>query len=300
MRSSKWEFPHPLLIDGRDDYVAGSFILREKEELREVTHNEFIFHFEYNLDCPGLELYIIQGNASVMLRVTSSAASFRKKFKFESGTTELKIRLAQNELVKNVHFTAFIVSIGDKKFSLSEHNEEYYSNLQFELRKGDILAESETIRISLDDSELQKPLTSIFQITESENAQEAMRPSFENSDGKIHIYLSPELYQRYDELKWSQPSLRRNLSAVITMPVLVEAIEKMQSEGDDRYEDYRWHKALSNRLAHYDIDIEEPTLSSATIANKIYGNIIFDAMSSIRQRLDDVINRETPDFGGDD
>jgi hypothetical protein len=84
------------------------------------------------------------------------------------------------------------------------------------------------------------------------------------------------------------------------MPVLVEAIELMRLEGNEHYSDYRWYKALLNRLILSEVDIKDPALSSAMMANKVYGDIMLAAMSVLKQKLDDMIYSEEPDFGGID
>ena len=64
MSSIKWEFPHPLLAAGRDDYSVGSFSIVEGNH--RSTAEDFIFSFSYDLNCPGLEKYIEDVLASRM------------------------------------------------------------------------------------------------------------------------------------------------------------------------------------------------------------------------------------------
>ena len=298
MRNSKWESPYPLLSNERDDYTTGSFQIHE--ENHSLSNKDFSFSFRYELNCPGLEVYLEQGNAEVILHVASPSARFRSKFKFAPNSKNIQFNVTKDNLVKNVELTAYIISTSINDFSLPEHNKEYYGNTVFKVRKGDILAESETVVIGLDDSELQKPLSSIFQITEDPNGSEFLSPYFGGE--KIEIFLTPELNGKYDSLKREHISLRRALSATITLPVLVEAIEIMQGESDEQYKDLRWYRALLNRMAQYDIDLETASLSSATIANKIYGNIMLDAMTSIKNKLDDIAASygEAGELGGVD
>lgn len=291
MNSTKWDFPHPLLIDGNDDYTLGSFSLVEGKHI--TKEDEFEFCFTYNLNCPGLEKYIQEHHAEIEIFASSSLAKFRERRCFSHGETTLHFHIPKNDIVKAVDFTAFIVAAGDDKFILPEHNPEYYHGTTFALRKGDILAISSTITVDLDDSELQKPLMSIFKISESSDNNAT--PNFD--DDKIEILLPKETYSTYDKLKAHYPTIRRNLSAVVTLSALSDAIEIMRLEDAFQYQGYRWFRALSNRLAQHGIDISETELPSMEIANLIYGDIISDALNSLKDLLDKVLDEDFTELG---
>lgn len=291
MNNTKWDFPHPLLIEDNDDYTLGSFTLAEGKHI--TKEDEFEFCFAYNLTCPGLEKYISEHHAVVELFASSSAAKFRERRCFSSGETTIHFHIPKNDIVKSVDFTAFIIAAGDDRFILPEHNPEYFHGATFALRKGDILAISGTITIDLDDSELQKPLTSIFKISESPDSNAT--PNFD--DDKIEIFLPTETYDAYDKLKAHYPTIRRNLSAVVTLSALTEAIEIMRFEDTIQYQGYRWFRALSNRLAQHEIDIKETEMQSMEIANLIYGDIISDALNSLKELLDKVSDEDFMELG---
>lgn len=282
MRNAKWDFPHPLLIEGNDDYTTGSFALVEGKHI--TKGDKFEFSFAYKLICPGLEKYILEHRAEVEIFASSSTAKFRERRCFPYGETTIRFHIPKNDIVKAVDFTAFIIANGDDKFVLPEHNPEYYHGAAFSLRKGDILAISSTVTVDLDDSELQKPLTSIFRISETVDSN--VMPNFD--DDKIEIFLPIETYGTYDKLKAHYPTIRRNLSAVVTLSALTEAIEIMRFEDIIQYQGYRWFRALSNRLAQHEIDIRETEMQSMEIANLIYGDIVSDALNSLKNLLDKV------------
>lgn len=279
MNSSKWDFPHPLLMEDNDDYISGSFSLIEGKHI--TREKEFDFCFTYELNCPGLEKYIQDCCAEVEIFASSSAAKFRERRCVPRGEKTIHFHVPKNDIVKAIDFTAFIVAAGDNKFFLPEHNPEYYHGASFTLRKGDILAISSTISVNLDDSELQKPLTSIFKISES--TADNATPNF--NDDKIEIFLPIETYGTYDKLKAHYPTIRRNLSAVVTLSALTEAIEIMKCEDTTLYQGYRWFRALTNRLVQHGIDVEETEMQSMEIANLIYGDIISDALNSLKNLL---------------
>ena len=291
MNNTKWDFPHPLLIEGNDDYTSGSFSLVEGKHV--AKEDKFEFCFTYSLTCSGLEKYISDHHAEVEIFASSSTAKFRERRCFPYGETTIRFHIPKDDIVKAVDFTAFIVAVGDNEFILPEHNPEYYHGATFALRKGDILAISSTVTVDLDDSELQKPLTSIFKISES--ADNNATPNFD--DDKIEIFLPTETYSTYDKLKAHYPSIRRNLSAVVTLSALTEAIEIMKLEDTSPYQGYRWFRALTNRLAQHEIDIEATEMQSMAIANLIYGDIISDALSSLKDLLDKVLDEDFMELG---
>lgn len=292
MNSTKWDFPHPLLFESNNDYTSGNFSLIEGKHI--TTEAEFGFCFSYSLDCPGLEKYIQGHHAQVEIFASSSAAKFRERRCFSHEETTIHFYIPKNDIVKAVDFTAFIVATGDDKFFLPEHNPEYYHGATFSLRKGDILAISSTITVDLDDSELQKPLTSIFKISESQDNNAT--PNFH--DDKIEIFLPVETYGTYDKLKAHYPTIRRNLSSVVTLSALTEAIEIMRLEDTIEYQAYRWFRALNNRLVQHGIDITETEMQSMEIANLIYGDIISDALISLKDLLDRVLDEDLTELGG--
>lgn len=298
MISRKWQYPHPVLADGQDDYTEGSFTLIEGEHV--TKESSFVFCFSYCLSCQGMEQYIAHGKANVILFASSSAAKFRKRFLFPPGQSNIRAEIPQNDIVRTIEFKAYVLAEGDPEFSLPEHNRSYYAGASFALRKGDILAESATIAIDLDDSELQKPLSSIFEIKRVEAiCREKIAPDFDGE--KICVALSPETYDSYDFLKSHHLAIRRNLSAVITMPVLVDAIEIMRSDGAETYQGCRWYRSLLKKMEQVGIDIEESAESSTAIANYIYGDIVFDAFDVVKKllsRIED--NNEFTELGGID
>ena len=303
MSSKKWEFPHPLLAAGRDDYSKGSLNIIEGSH--RTTAEAFIFSFRYDLDCPGLEEYIKNGKADVVLNVSSSAAKYRKEFCFTAGSHTIEISIPTNDIVKSVEFTAYVVAYGDDSFRLPEHNIEYYNGASFSLRKGDILAISSTISVLLDDSQLQKPIASIFNICEYTGDEEiSARVNFTE---KIEVYLAPKTYRQYDQLKQCYPSLRRALSAITTLPALVDAIELMRSEDDDesrQHERDRWYLSIRTKLEKKGIDLndENMTMTSTEVANIIYEDIVFDALNSIQTTIDMIREKEQAfqELGGPD
>lgn len=299
MRNKKWTFPHPLLTANRDDYIDSSLSLIE--ENHETKRDVFEFRFICCLNCPGLAQFINQGHAKAILHISSPGAKYRKDVSIDIDPGIVVVSISKNELVSSVSFTAEVMAVSDTVLPLlPEHNPEAYGDSQgFKLRAGDILAESETIKVLLDDTELLKPLSSIFQIAVDSNPTEGInyRPVF---DDKIQVLLDEETYKRYDRLKRGYP-IRRNLSAVITMPALTEAIYMMSSSEADEYKQSRWYRSLENRLNEAGIELTECDHAVSSIANLIYGEILSEALSQVESSIDTLsIEADEQEIGGID
>lgn len=62
----------------------------------------------------------------------------------------------------------------------------YFGSATFEIRKGDILATEDSKSIYVDDTELEKPISSIFSITEHEGQEYDIQPNMYGE--KIEIF----------------------------------------------------------------------------------------------------------------
>lgn len=288
MRNSKWSFPYPILTKGRDDYENCSFSLNE--ENHDVDNSNFTFRFSFELNCRGLAQYIESGKADIILFVESSLTRYRNRFSFDKQTKGAKAQIPKDALSGKVSFTAYIVAIGDTHFKLPDFNQTYYHGISFDIRKGDILAESETITIPLDDSELLKPMSSIFNIGSAGLGEQEVQAIYD--DDKIQIFLPSETYREYDWLKRRYPQLRRALSAIITMPALVEAIDMIE---EPDVQECRWNRAIQKKAT--DNGIESISEYSYQYANHIYGNIIRDALTALKETINTIETQEEEGMG---
>ena len=291
MKNRKQEFPHPLLSAVRSDYTEGEFSLSMDHQSSDAT--DFIFNLSYKLFCEGLTSLVSEGKVKVIVKVFSSATTYRTMHEFLSPSNICTVNIGKTKVAKTISIQAFIVATRPiKAFSLPEHNPLYFSGASFDLRKGDILAESIIYEVKLDDSELQKPLSSIFQISQLDEATESITANY--SDEKIRIFLSPKLYQVYHNLR-RKNEFRRYLSAVIVLPALVEALNYVSTDpGEDgeNFEDKRWYRAINENLRRLNIDLETTDSSMVTVANLLLGDISWDALNSFKTTIDD-INRNS-------
>ena len=284
MRNSQQEFPHPYLALGRNDYDEKCTFAVTLEE-QTIAEGNFVFKFAYKLECEGLEKMITDGIVRAILRVKSPMASFRASYDFDARTHRCKIIIPVQNVAKVITAQAFLVA-GDhiSSFALPEQNQVYFHGIHFSLRKGDQLGESESFDIMLDDSELQKPLSSIFIIESNEN-NESIIPTFYTD--KIKILLSPRLFDVYYKMR-KKGEMRRYLSASIIVPALVEALSIMKSDEDaDTYSQLRWYRAIQTKLPKCGVtNIHDPGMTLTTIANRLLGDISWEALNSLKTTFD--------------
>lgn len=189
-----------------------------------------------------------------------------------------------------------------------EFNDLYFGTATFEIRKGDILATEDSRSVYVDDTELEKPISSIFEISRHDDQESDVVPNFE--DEKIQIFLKNELYELYYKFKdFNNGVLRRYAAGVIVYPVLVEAVGYVIShyqngdESDDGigYSSKRWFRAIDHKADAKGIDLRSYEGYPTTLANDMLGDIALDALKSFKDTLDSEMNSgETQMIGGVD
>lgn len=311
MKSVKNEFPNPVLATGRDDYIESCrFYTTFREEDIVVDVENIVFPINYVLDCNGLSEMVQSGQAVVVVAVKSSAASYSKLFRFPADSKELTISVPKFSVVNKMDITGNIIAACNiDRFSCEgEFNSLYFGNSTFEIRKGDILATEETRSIYVDDTELEKPISSIFDISRNDEQESEVVPSFYGE--KIEIFLKSELYDLYYKFKdFNNGSLRRYAAGIIVYPVLVEAVGYVigyyQNGGDTdegtNYSEKRWFRAIDHKANIKGIDLRDYDGCPTTLANDILGDIALDALKSFKDTLDSEMNSgETQMIGGVD
>ena len=212
MKAIKEEFPNPVLATGRNDYIESCrFNTSFEENDIQVDTENIIIPISYDLECRGLNNLLKSGDAKVIVLVKSSSASYSKIFTFDDGKTEMTVSIPKFSIVNKMDITGSVVAANDiKEFSCpGEFNELFFGASTFEIRKGDILATEESRAIFVDTSELERPISSIFDISRASEDQESdIVPVFYGE--KIEIYLTNELYELYYKFKdFNNGALRR-------------------------------------------------------------------------------------------
>lgn len=309
MRATKEEFPNPVLASGRDDYIDTCYFYTTiNENGIVIDHENISVPMGYSLKCDGIQRLIDAGDAVVVVTIKSSAASYSQLFRFPAGQREMTIAIPKFSVVSKIDLVGSVIAAHNiNEFSCKgEFNDLYFDGSTFEIRKGDILATEDSRTIYVDDSELERPISSIFDICRNDEQEAPMMPMFEGE--KIEVGLKRELFDLYCEFKdFNRGALRRYAAGIIVYPVLVEAIAYVvaynQGEEDDGsgYSEKRWFRAIEKKLNNIGVDLKTTVLPSSTLANNLLGDIALDALKSFKDTLDSEVNSgETEQIGGVD
>lgn len=309
MKAIKEEFPNPVLATGRDDYIDACRFNTSFEESEIVVDSDNIsIPIKYQLECQGLSSLVKSGDAVVVVLVKSSAASYSKLFRFADDQSEMTVSVPKFAVVNKMDVTGSIIAAHDiKAFRCEgEFNDMYFGSSTFEIRKGDILATEESRSVFVDNSELEKPISSIFDISKREEQDSDVVSSFYGE--KIEIYLKQELYDLYYKFKdFNNGALRRYAAGIIVYPVLVEAVtyiigyyQNAEDDGLD-FSEKRWFRAIVHKAEKEGVDLNRYDESPTTLADNLLGGISLDALRSFKDTLDSEINSgESQMIGGID
>lgn len=310
MKSIKQEFPNPVLAAGNNDYTDSCHFYTTFEESDIVVDSEnIVIPIKYSLSCNGIQRLVDEENAIVVVSIKSSAASFSELYIFKQNETSMEIRIPKYSVAKRMELEGSVIANNRiEKFECpGEFNELFFQSSTFEIRKGDILAIEDSRTIYVDDTELEKPISSIFNISRRQNEFDDVEPDF--YDEKIEIFLNEKLYNLYYKFKdFNNGSLRRYVTGIIVYPVLVEAITMIcgyyQSDGDgidSGINTKRWFRAIEKKAEKLNIDMSNYRDSCVSLANKLLGEIALDALQGFMDTLDSEMNSgETLTIGGMD
>ena len=304
------DYPNPVLSAERDDYNENcEFDVSFNEEEITVDDRYINISAECNLKCNGLLNAINDGNAAIVVVINSPAAFYRRSFEFEKDEFSKIIQIPKFDIKKDIRFRGYILAKNDfdELKCQGEFNDLYFHGfIPRDIKKSNVLAEGQERIIPIDDSELEKPISSIFSIRKNTNS-DAEIVSDLDSDDKIIVYLSERLNQLYYEIKdFNNGALHRYLNGIIVYPVLVEAIAKMceyyAGNGID-YSDKRWFRAIDHKLCESSIILAESysEYSYTELADKLLGNIAYDGLFSVKATIDEEANSgEYNNLGGID
>lgn len=306
MELSKKEYPYPVLSEGRCDFSEEcSFSISLVEDEINVTSENIEIPVSYHLVCKSIESGVENGLFIPIIKVKSSGVSYCRVFKFSGTDNHMVIKIGKYEVSEKIELSGMIVSTTLlKNYLCPEMNYSVFSGKPFDYEVGDPIAIDNPKIIYLDDSELEKPITSIFLINQNDQ-EEDIDVVFD--DERIVIYLNDKLNKIYWHLKdINNGSFRRYVTAIIVTPALVEAIDQIKqyyssAESDTDYSDKRWFRSIEIKAEQLGYKMSEFSDSSTMLADKLLGNISLDSLTSFKEIIEKEMNSgETQMIGGVD
>lgn len=299
MRNKAIEYPHPVLNEYTNDFIDCGF------SLDVVSHsdngNSIALEFAYELISPGIVDLLSKGSAKIVLRLTCFRTSFRTVYDMElNGTTVISI--PKKNVTDVIDIQAMIVATKDfGNYSLAEFNKNYFGSSIFNLRKGDIIANEPGLKIKLS-TVLEKNMAGIVLVNTDPNITEMKvhYASVEEEDPALTNYIFITLpdteYMNYAKLmtkKHLKNGVERFLQSAIVLPAITEAVSKIRMEElleDDElechYKGTVWADSIIEALKNIGVDeLSTNTQSDYAIANKLLGNVVFDSISNLMQKM---------------
>lgn len=295
------QFPRPVLNEYLNDFEESKF------EICNPTFDEkadsIILHLSYELICPGMEKFIADGYAKVIVRISCFRTSYRNSFELHADkVTDVII---DKKLISDcIDIQGIIVANAlYNSYHLDEFNKNYFGDLYFSLRKGDVIANEPGIKIQL---------TTVLETVPSGVVQIAGDPSIdklkvkyatvEETDPQYSNYITVLLpqkdfdtYRKLTQKKHLKYGIARFLQASLILPALVEAIARIKNEEltdeDENEEHYLgtiWADSIIDALAKNAIDdITGTQKSDVEMANLVLGDVASDAINELMQKMTD-------------
>lgn len=253
MRIGKKLFPYPTL---NNSVELSAYKMNSSFELAFETTNEgeliqmdevvILKDVCFKLENDMLLKMYHEGKLECGLIVECSSTIYREMFKIYDKPIDIQIPL--NNLNDVVYISSYLYTVEDiTGFSNNDFDDDYM-NYEFDLDKYDIVAIDDGYKFRIDiDSDLDNKVSSIFTIVRSNRQDE--RVFFESGESKINIYLSPEYYGEYEQLK--KTSVANNvIFGILVIPVLVRCLEEIKigyqdiDDIEDIIEQKKWFKAV--------------------------------------------------------
>ena len=292
-------FPYPVLNRNKElsQYKDSStFFLTFDTDGGELikTKTDIIFkNVRFVLKNEGLEaLYIGRYIACAMI-VECSSSAYRKKFTISDLPQDILIPIG--DLSGNVVVSAYLFAQENIPEYANNEFDPDYEGYSFNIEKYDILAVDDGVRFNIDtnpDSDNKVP--SIFTIVKQNGAGNEM--SYQSTQNRINICLSPTFYADYDNIK-NSPEFNNIMFGLLAIPALSSCIFEIKANIDefgdveDIFESQRWFKAVClayKRETKKELTLEEladlnPVVLSQIVLNDATCNGLRDFSNFIIQ-----------------
>jgi hypothetical protein len=197
-------------------------------------------------------------DASMVLHVECSNTLFRKVFEFNDG--KYRAQISADNLNDSVEVNVFAKANKNLSGYKVDASHPDYGDVAFDVEKGNILAVGEGQVFYIDSNfDSLSPIGSIMEIHEAQEPGDLpMRVEYYGP--KIQIILSKKDFEDYKLLK-TMDGVSVALTTAIVLPVLIEAVHLAQVE--DEGEDFRWVRALRNRIDGMELKLDGDPLELA-------------------------------------
>lgn len=274
MLNANMNYPYPVIREYAEDYQTTFF----KGALTvNLQPDGYLVRPNFEIQNTGIKDLIADGQMTYALEVQSPATWFRKLFLIRDNKP---FRLDPAFLHERVELTPCIIATMPISGFSNQDFEKEYSGMSFDINAGDIIAIGEKRSFdALYQNDIIKNGSSIVNIAGNDNAKEVICDFTGNI---IQITLPVEQYGDYLECGYLKAKYKA-LNAILTIPVLVEAIGIIAGDENDPghtsgFESKAWYKtivvnlkrAAENQEAKYRQMLGKPFASAELLLGNNY------------------------------
>lgn len=268
MRIQNSIYPYPVLSVEDEDYTSDSYFNVEYTMTKATPFKNAKVHCVFKLKDAQLETLLAEGVLGLYMHVECSRTYFRKLIPVDPVTKMVDVEIDQTLMRQKVELTGFLLANEDiDDLKIRNVNPALYgSDYVFpDLEKGDPLAVSFTVDITLSEVESFKKLSSIIKVAKSKDSKQLEL----NMDSHVvYVYLPEKQYKAYVQ-STNYPEIA--LSMVI-FPAVIELLNRVASSGLAELEDYKWYQVLDRKielLGHSIDELKDQRISAIVLAQLI-------------------------------
>lgn len=251
-------YPYPVLAYYNSDFCESEFFVEVEVDQQEENVG---IHFNVTLVNDELKEMIKNQMAVLAFHVENPITCYRKIF--ETGEEKFLIRIPSEKLNGRISICSFIISSNAiPNYSNNKFNSDY-EGASFSITRGNILGIAPQVKIHIDKArnELEK-MPSIFSIIRTDEAESQVM-KIEIASEKIKLFLEKSVFETYQLLSMNGNYLPVLHSALI-FPALVYALDSIQYEGVEEYEDYRWFRSIKKNMNKQGLELNSEQIRMKT------------------------------------
>lgn len=284
MNISNRLYTHPVLCEDTNDYVNSFFQAKASQQNSTLTN--LILDFEMILENHDIRLLIQGKKAEYAIHIECPATSYRKIIHGRM-KDEFSYSIPYSMLNGNVELVAFILATRDIIGFSSKDLDDDFNGIEFNMKKGDVLAYDNLPDIFIDNNfhDLTNA-SSIFMIYKG-NSSESCPMTIEMGGDKLAVGLSPKEYNLFNTYS---SKMRKLLNTLVILPALVYVFEELRRpNGEEEYYDKRWYVSLEISYKKRKKDFREELMCEKTslqLAQEAMELPITSALESIQGIFD--------------
>lgn len=240
MLNTNINYPYPVIRSYAEDYKATIFSGTLTVNLQP---DGYLIRPSFDINNKEIKDYIASGKLIYAVEVLSPATWYRELFPVVENKP---IHLDPTVLHERVEVIPCIIATETISEFTNEDFEDEYCGIAFELRTGDVVAIGEARSFdALYQNDVIKNGSSIVSIGGDDNTKEIV---CDYTGSVISITLPTDQYENYKECGYLK-SKYKTLNAILTVPVLVEAIgiisnDEENPEHTSGFESKAWYKTI--------------------------------------------------------